>query len=120
MKRGWLWAWLLQVAVMLAAGALAALAGGAGAGIGGVALWGVVPVAGLLTACHAVTRGLNNYLAWIAPAPCLLAAYLVIWGYSPPAGAALLTAFTSLVGAAAGVVIVQRSGNGKSGAHRRR
>ena len=116
MKHRWIWAWALQIAEMAAVCLLAALAGGAGGPLRGALLWGVVPLAGLLTACRAVGRGLNNYLAWIAPAPCLFAANYLIWGYSPPAGPALLTAFMSLVGAAAGEVLRQRNGEDK---HRR-
>ncbi len=108
MKHRWLWAWLEQIGIMLAVGALVALADGLGPLARGVALWGVAPLAGLLTSCHAVRRGLNNYAAWIAPALCLWGTNLLIWGYSPPAGPALLTAFTSLMGAAAGAVLNER------------
>lgn len=98
----------LQIAESLAAGLLAALAVLAGPVPCGVMLWGVAPLAGLFTACRAVRRGLNNYCAWIAPAACLFLAHWLLWGYAPPAGAALLTAFTSLIGAAAGEVLSQR------------
>jgi len=108
MKHRWLWAWVLQIVEMLAAGLLASAAYGVSAPLYGVALWGLVPLAGLLTACRAVRRGLNNYLAWLAPAGCLFAAHLLLWGFSPSAGAGLLTALTSLVGAAAGEVLNQR------------
>ena len=108
MKHRWLWAWVIQAAEMLAAGFVAALSQGLGAIPHGIALWALMPAAGLLTACRAVLRGLNNYLAWIAPAPCLYAANFLLWGYSPPAGPALLTALFSLVGAAAGQVLLQR------------
>ena len=108
MKHRWLWAWAIQFAEATAAGLLAALAFGWSAILYGVLLWGGVPLAGLLSACRAVRRGLNNYLAWIAPAPCLYAANFLLWGYSPPAGPALLTALLSLVGAAAGQVLSQR------------
>ncbi|MBQ8111236.1 MAG: hypothetical protein IJ124_13855 [Clostridia bacterium] len=113
MKHRWLMAWALQIIEMLAAGLLASLAYGAGAGLYAAALWGLVPLAGLLTACRAVRRGLNNYLAWIAPAGCLYAAHFLLWGFSPAAGAALVTAFLSLVGAAAGEVLNQREGRQK-------
>ena len=119
MRHGWLWAWALQIGCMLAAGLLASLAYGAGAALYGVALWGFVPLAGLLTACRAVRRGLNNYLAWLAPAPCLYAAHTLLWGFSPHAGAALLTAFCSLVGAAAGEVLNQRDKGGRPKKHTR-
>ena len=108
MKHRWLKAWMIQVAEILAAGLLAALSQGLGAVAHGIMLWGFMPAAGLLSACRAVLRGLNNYLAWLAPAPCLYAANFLLWGYSPPAGPALLTALFSLAGAAAGQVLLQR------------
>ncbi len=112
MKHRWIGAWALQIIEMLAVCLLAALSEETSALLRGLMLWAVVPLAGLLTACRAVGRGLNNYLAWIAPAVCLYGANRLLWGYAPPAGPALLTAFTSLVGAAAGQVLLQR-GKGK-------
>ena len=109
MKHRWLWAWVIQAAEMLAAGFVAALSQGLGAIPHGIALWALMPAAGLLTACRAVLRGLNNYLAWLAPALCLYAAHYALWQFAPSAGAALLTAFASLVGAASGEVLNQRS-----------
>ena len=114
MKHRWIGALALEIAESLAAGLLAALAGSAGALLHGLMLWGFMPLAGLAIARGAVRRGLNNYAAWIAPAACLCAANLLVWGYSPPAGAGLLTALTSLVGAAAGEVANQRSRRGSS------
>ena len=108
MKHGWIWAWALQIALMLAVSALAALSRSAHEALYAAMLWGVVPLAGLLTACRAVGRGLNNYLAWLAPAACLFAAHFALWGYSPNPGAGLLTALLSLVGAAAGQVLKER------------
>ena len=110
MKHRWIAAWAIQLTEGLAAGLAAALAQGAAPLLRGAALWGLAPAAGLFSACRAVRRGLNNYLAWLAPAPCLYAMHYLIWGYSPPAGPALLTAFLSLVGAAAGQVINDREG----------
>ena len=120
MKNRWLWALALQIAEMMAISLLAALAEGAGALPRALMLWVATPVAGLVTACRAVQRGLNNYLAWIPPAPCLYLANWLIWGYAPPAGPALLTALTSLVGAAAGQVLQQRGEENKQHARRRR
>lgn len=108
MKHRWILAWLLQAVEMFLAGLLASLAVGWGAIPGGILLWGGMPLAGLFSACQATRRGLNNYLAWLAPAPCLYAAHHALWGFAPPAGAGLLTAFLSLIGAAAGQVLVQR------------
>lgn len=113
MKHRWIWAWAVQFAESLAAGLLASLAYGASAVLYGILLWGAVPMIGLLTACRAVRRGLNNYLAWLAPAPCLFAAHYLLWGFSPAAGAGLLTALFALIGAAAGEVLNQRERRGK-------
>ena len=108
MKHRWILAWILQAVEMLAVGLLAALAVGWGAVADGALMWVGVPLAGLFSACQATRRGLNNYLAWLIPAPCLFAAHYALWAFAPPAGAGLLTAFLSLVGAAAGHVLVQR------------
>lgn len=117
MKHRWLWAWALQILEMLAICLVVASLHGAAPHA--VLLWGGVPLAGLLTACRAVRRGLNNYAAWIAPPACLFAVYLLLWGFSPPAGAALTTALTSLVGAAAGQVIEERRDGRRHGRRRR-
>ena len=116
MKHRWIRALALQIAEMLAVGLLTALSVGDGPVPHGIMLWGAAPLAGLFTACRAVRRGLNNYAAWPAPAACLFAANYLLWGYSPPAGAGLLTAFASLVGAAAGEVLTRR---GRSNRHTR-
>ena len=114
MKRRWIWAWALQVMEMLAVCLLQALSYGAGAALYAALLWVAVPLAGMLTACRAVQRGLLNYAAWVAPPACLYAAHYALWGFSPSAGAGLLTAFLSLVGAAAGEVIAQRKNDKKA------
>lgn len=107
-KPGWIAAWLIQIAAMLCAGALSALSLGIHPALYGVALWLLTPLFGAYTALRAVRRGLLNYAAWIAPPVCQCAAHVLIWGYLPPAGAMLLCAFVSLVGAAAGEVLNQR------------
>ncbi len=108
MKLRWLWAWLLQAVVMLAVSLVASLTYPLSPVLYGALLWAAVPLAGMFTACRATRRGLNNYLAWLLPAPCLYAAHYALWRFSPSAGAALLTAFLSLVGAAAGDVLNRR------------
>jgi len=120
MKNKWLRALALLIAEMAAVGMLTALAQGVGALPRALMLWVATPVAGMVTACGAVQRGLNNYLAWIPPALCLFLANWLVWGYAPPAGPALLTALTSLVGAAAGQVLMQRGEGDKQHARRRR
>ena len=105
----WLRAWALQIAAMLAAGLMAAISAGAGRLVYGALLWIALPLAGALTAWAAVRGGLWNYAAWIAPPACMYAAHYALWRFAPPAGPALLCAFVSLVGAAAGEVTVQRT-----------
>lgn len=104
----WLWAWVLQMIVMAAVCAAAALlqAGPIWARV--LALWIAAPLAGGFTAFCAVLGGLLNYAAWIAPPVLLYLTHIAIWGYVPPVSAALLCAFVSLVGAAAGEVARQR------------
>ena len=109
MKRAWVKAWIIQFAEMLAICLLQAFSYCLISFIYDILLWGALPLAGMFTACQAVKRGLLNYAAWIAPPVCLYIAHMLIWGFSPPAGAALLCAFASLIGAAAGEVINQRN-----------
>ena len=108
MKHRWIWAWALQIAALMAADVLAALAFGLGAVPYALALWLAAPLAGLFITCRAVLGGLNNYAALIAPIPCLYAAHSLVWGFSPPFGAALAAEGLALVGAAAGEVLVRR------------
>ena len=119
MKHKWLRALALQTVEMIGVSLLAALSEEAGALPRALMLWVLVPLAGMLTACQAVRGGLNNYLAWIAPVPCLYGVNLLVWGYAPPPGPALLTAFLSLVGAAAGQVLL-RQDEGDTHSRRRR
>lgn len=105
----WLRAWLVQIIIMLAVCLVtSACFGVLPKALYGVLIWGVVPLSGALTACHAVRRGLLNYAAWIAPPVCMYAAHYLLWRFAPSAGAALLCAFISLVGSAAGEVLRQR------------
>ena len=108
MKHRWIWAWVLQLVEMLALGLAAAFSLLVGPLPEGIMLWGIVPLSGMLTSCKAVRRGLLNYAAWLLPAPCLYAAYMLVWGYTPPVGPSLLTAFLSLAGAAAGEELKRR------------
>ena len=108
MKPRWLWAWLAQVALMLAACLLQALTYPLSPALYTALLWVFVPLAGFATACLAVRHGLNNYLAILAPAPCLYAAHYALWRFAPSVGAALITFLAALVGAATGEVMNQR------------
>lgn len=107
-RHGWIGAWALQILEMLTLGALASLALGLHPMAYNLALWLVMPLLGAVSACRAVQRGLLNYAAWIAPPACMLLSHTLIWGYVPPAGAMLLCAFISLIGAAAGEVLVRQ------------
>ena len=105
---GWPVAWAIQIAEMLAAGALGSLSLGLHPTAYSLSLWVMMPLLGALSGCMAVRRGLLNYAAWIAPPACLCATHTAIWGYLPPAGAMLLCAFISLIGAAAGEVLAHQ------------
>ena len=103
---GWRWwlVWLMQAAAMLALGALAALSLWLGGIVHGAFLWAIVPLCGMASGYIAVRRGLNNYLAWLAPPLMEALANLLVWGYPPAVGPVFLCGFLSLVGAAAGEV----------------
>lgn len=107
----WLLAWGLQIVAAAFAGAAASLADVGPAWLRMPVVWLLLPLFGGATAGFAVLKGLSNYLAWIAPPALYYAAHLLIWGYAPPMFAALLTAFISLVGAAAGEVLRVRKKN---------
>ena len=107
-KHGWAVAWLIQIVETLLAGALGSLSLALWPWLYTLALWVLIPLFGAETAFKAVQRGLLNYAAWIAPPACLCAAHTLIWGYLPPAGAMLLCALVSLVGAAAGEVYIEQ------------
>lgn len=113
MKHGWILAWLLQIAAMLAVCLVQAFTHSIHPGLYAVGLWGLAPLAGLYSAYRAVRRGLSNYLAWLAPPACLYAAHMLLWGFAPSAGAGLLATLLALVGAAAGEVVRQRESRRK-------
>ena len=105
---GWLGALGLQIGIMTAVCLVASAAYGVNGALHSILMWGSVPLTGAWTAFRAVQRELSNYLAWIAPPACLYGAHYLLWRFAPSAGAALLCAFISLVGAAAGEVFLQR------------
>lgn len=109
MKR-WKWplAWLVQVVEMLVIGAAIALTDLLGGVVYGILAWAGMPLAGLISGCRTTRRGLNNYVAWIAPPVCMALTHWLIWSYPPAPGPILLCALFSLVGAAAGEVLNQR------------
>ena len=100
----WPLVWLIQAAAALALGALTALSLWLGGAAHGAFLWGVMPVGGMAAGYIAVRRGLNNYLAWLAPPLMEALGNLLIWGYPPRVGPVFFCGFLSLVGAAAGEV----------------
>lgn len=78
--------------------------GTAGRAVYGILIWAIVPLMGAVSAYRATRRGLNNYLAWLAPPICTVAVHALVWVYLPEPGPALLCALVSLIGAAAGEV----------------
>ena len=115
-KWNWWRAWLVQIAEMLALGAVAALAEPLGAIVYGVISWGALPLAGAVSAYRTTRRGLNNYLSWLAPPLCAIAAHSLIWIYPPSPGPVLLCALISLIGAAAGEVLNRETNDKSKGA----
>lgn len=105
----WIWIWLIQFGSLLGFAVLVSLTLVLGRAVHGVCMWGLMPLAGAISACLATVKGLNNYAAWIAPPLMLLAGYALVWNVPAQAGPVFLCAFISLVGAAAGQVLkIQR------------
>ncbi len=70
-----------------------------------IAAWGLMPILGAASAYLAARRGVNNYIAWLAPPICVYLAHYIAVGYAPDeAGPTLLAALLAIVGAAAGHV----------------
>ncbi len=103
-SRRWPLVWLLQAVAALALGVLTALALWLGGFVHGAFLWLFMPLGGAASAYIAVRRGLNNYLAWLAPPLMELLGNLLVWGYPPSVGPVFLCGFIALVGAATGEV----------------
>ena len=72
----------------------------------GICAWGALPLIGLCSAYRVTRCGVNPYLSWILPPLTLTLGALTadLFLYLPPGGMMLLTAFASLIGAAAGDV----------------
>ena len=74
-----------------------------------LAAWALMPALGLISAYLATRRGVNNYIAWLAPPVSVFFAHYIVTGYTPEgAGPTLVTALLSIVGAAAGHVRNER------------
>ncbi|MBE5807955.1 MAG: hypothetical protein E7317_06405 [Clostridiales bacterium] len=106
----WWLALLIQAAESAAAGAAVAALHPLGR-IYDAAMWTLPGLIGLLTAYRATRRGLNNYLAWIAPPALTAAMHLALWTYLPKPGPVLLMVLLSVIGAAAGEVRNEQSRN---------
>lgn len=71
----------------------------------GVCSWVLLPLAGAAGAYLITIKGVNNYLAWIAPPAAGIAAYYFTFFYMPDsAGQIFVCAIASIVGAAMGDV----------------
>lgn len=81
----------------------------------GICAWGVLPLIGLCSAYRVTRSGVDPYLSWILPPLTLTLGALTadLFLYLPPGGMMLLTAFTSLIGAAAGDVRNKQGGKRK-------
>lgn len=70
-----------------------------------VCAWALWPIMGLASAYMVTIRGINNYLAWLAPPLAgILAHYLAFFYLPTSAGPILICALCSIIGAAAGDV----------------
>ena len=107
----WYWAWLMQLGAMFALACLTCLSLALGKVIYALCLWGIMPLAGLVTSCCVTRAGLWNYAAWLVPPATLLLGNFLIWGYLPYPAPVFVCGFASLVGAAAGEVLKRRERN---------
>ena len=70
-----------------------------------VCAWALVPAEGLFSAYFITVKGVNNYLAWIAPPAAAVLAHYIAFFYTPTnAGPFMICALCAIVGAAAGDV----------------
>lgn len=80
-----------------------------------IVLWVVMPLIGLVSAYLTTCKGVNNYLAWIAPpAMSILAHYLVCFYLPDSAIPFFVCGLTSVIGAAAGDVVKKSSRKGRN------
>lgn len=103
-KTRWALVWLIQALAALGLGALTALSLWLGGYVHAAFLWLVMPLGGAAAGYLAVRRGLNNYLAFLAPPLMELLGSLLVWGQLCAPGPVFLCGFLSLVGSAAGEV----------------
>lgn len=104
----WGLVWLLQALAMLVLGIMTALSLWLGGFVHGLFIWLLMPL-GSAAACYiCVCKGLNNYLALLAPPLMEMLGNLLIWSFLPKPGPILLCAFVSLIGSAAGEVSKQQ------------
>lgn len=100
----WAMIWSLQALTTLMLGILTALSLWLGGFVHGLFLWLLMPL-GSAAACYVcVCKGLNNYLALLAPPLMELLGNLLVWRFLPKPGPVVLCALTSLIGSAAGEV----------------
>lgn len=96
---------LLECALALLCGWLTALSKCLGGAAHFIVLWLLEPLSGAVAAYLATARGLNNYLAWLAPPAFLYLAWYFTWTYAIEPGPAFVCALLSIIGAAAGDVV---------------
>ncbi len=79
--------------------------------------WGLLPAFGAVSAYFLCVKGINNYLAWLLPPIMAVAGHFLAFFYPPSsAGAYMLIAVLSIIGAAAGDVVKKsKKSGGKNG-----
>lgn len=105
----WPWILLIQAVTALAVSVPVALSLLLGGVLHGICQWGLMPLAGFISACVATRKGLLNYAAWILPPAMELFGHMLVWGYAPEPGPVFFCAFISLVGAATGEVLKRQA-----------
>ena len=101
--------WLLQATLALVACVLLTLLIWLPGAWYELAAWALMPALGLVSAYGITRRGVNNYIAWLAPPASVFFAHYIVTGYTPDGpGPTLVAALLAIVGAAAGHVRNER------------
>lgn len=101
--------WIIQAFIQLIISLLCSLSLAAGGIIHNLCLYCFLPLISAYTAARCVLRGLNNYLALVAPIILFPLSYILIWGYMPQPAPVLLCEFITVIGSAAGEVLRSRN-----------
>lgn len=96
--------WILQFPVALLGSFIATLSMFLGTIPHMIFMYAILPMFDACITARFVLRGLNNYLALLAPFLMMPVGYLLIWGYMPNVGPVIVNMVISVFGAAYGEV----------------